>query len=525
MKKIFILTVCLFMIIPLFAQKEKLKQEFTSWGGIIRFLEKENIYEDIFKDPDQPNEEKAKKAAWGAFNYAFTLETLPQNVIFEIFEPSALKKINTTMGDIGNGLAVLQITLAYNDGDNLKATNSAIKTSMFYIIGKWGWKSLKIAGAGLQVFDYMLTSFGEMAVSARQEALKDAYFDYYRNYGKRDLKTWRGIIEKLDGKAEIQKEIDSYLDEYGQASALDKKISGGLITKEEVKAVKKEYLEGELLPYLNSLFLILQKNARNETLNKIGNEYDEIYNKLIKELNSKNQYKIYLDAPQEKIALCKASIQVLTRGTWERYVKGSFNEDGRRTLSFTKYSLLVNNVDSARAVLRYEATDGIQTYYQAIDLNKERMDIYFELAGNDTPEEEPETTEEEMPKEEKMAQEEIPEQDATESIIEDIQLAHNMKALLTIGELPMNVGIKKIKETSAQFIGSIVHKKFPKKNTLTINKITREMTLVYKLSGPFAPELICKGVPIAPNAYSGLILTNDKNAVNIGAFSFVLLGK
>ncbi len=525
MNKQIIIFLCVICAVSVFAQKEKMKQEYTSWGGIIRFLESENIYNDIFKDPNQPNEEKAKKAAWGAFNYAFTLETLPQNVIFEIFEPGALKKINSTMGDIGNGLAILQITTAYSNGDRLTAVSTATKTSMFYAIGKWGWKSLKIAGVGLQVFDYMLTSFGEMAVSARQEAFRDAYFDYYRNMGKRDLKTWKAIIEKLEGQAAVQNEINNYLDKYGKASALDKKISGGLITKKEVAAVKKEYLDEELLPYLNSLFLVLQKNARNETLNKIGNEYDKIYNELVKEFNSKNRYKIFLDAPQEKIALCKAGIQVLTGGTWKQYVKGSFNEDGRRTLSFTKYSLLVNNVDSARAVLFYKATDGIQTYYQAIDLNKERLDIYFELAGNDTPEEQPETTEEQMPKEEKMAQEEIPEQDAPESIIEDIQLAHNMKALLTIGGLPMNVDIKKIKETSARFIGSIVHKKFPRKNTLTINKITREMTLVYKLSGPFAPELICKGVPIAPNAYSGLILTNDKNAVNIGAFSLVLLAK
>ncbi|MEA2076870.1 MAG: hypothetical protein U9O95_02515, partial [Candidatus Marinimicrobia bacterium] len=514
-----------FFAFPLFAQKEKLKDIYCSWGDITHFLEKENIYKDIFKDSNNPDMEKAETAAWSAFNYAFALEGLPHGLISEIFEPSVLENINKGMGVIGNSLAALQIVTDYSNGDHLKAVSGATKTSMFYAVGKWGWKSLKIAGVGLQVFDYMLTSFGEMAVSARQKAFRDAYFDYYRNTGKRDLKTWKTIIEKLEGQAAVQNEINNYLDKYGKASALDKKISGGLITKKEVAAVKKEYLDEELLPYLNSLFLVLQKNARNETLNKIANEYNTVYDKIIRELNSKRRYKIYLNAEDELIPMCKAGIEVKNDGTWKLYVKGDFNDKGQRLLSFTKYSLLVNEVDSARAVLRYEAAEGRQTYYQAIDLNKDKMDVYFELTEDDAPEEEPETTEEEAPKEKKVAQEEIPEQDTPENIIEDIQLTHNMKALLTINMLPMDVGIKKIKDTSTQFVGNIVNKKFPKKNTLTINKATREMTLIYKLAGPFAPELICRGIPITPNSYSGIITTNDKNTVNVGTFSLVLLAK
>ena len=523
MNKRIIIFLCAICAVSAFAQKEKMKQEYASWGGIIRFLEKENIYKDIFKDPDQPNKDKAETAAWNAFNYAFSLEGLPQNVIFEVWEPSALKKVNTTMGYIGNSLAVLQIAIDYSDGDNLKAASNATKTSMFYVIGKWGWKSLKIAGTGLQVFDYMLTSFGEMAVSARQEALRDAYFDYYRNFGKRDLKTWKAIIEKLDGQAAIQKEIDGYLDKYGQASALDKKISGGLITKKEVEAVKKEYLEEELLPYLSSLFLVLQKNARNETLNKIGNEYDEIYNKLIKELNSKNRYEIYLDAPQEKIALCKAGIQVMTEGKWKLYVKGSFNEEGRRTLSFTKYSLVVNKVDSVRAILLCEAASGQVMYHKSIDLKKDKMEIHFDLPEEEVVEEEVIEDESATEKEEIQKQDKIDKANEKQPVQAD--LTGTTQALLTINGGPMNVTIKMQKETGMEYIGNVVHKRFPKKNTLTINKQTQAMTLVYKLKGAFAPELICKGLPIALNTYSGIIVTNDKNAVKVGTFSLVLLSE
>jgi hypothetical protein len=71
----------------------------------------------------------------------------------------------------------------------------------------------------------------------------------------------------------------------------------------------------------------------------------------------------------------------------------------------------------------------------------------------------------------------------------------------------------------------VVHKQFPKGNTLTINKTTRELTFIYKLKGLFAPELICKGLPVAPNTYSGTIVTNDGNNVSVGVFTMILQGK
>jgi hypothetical protein len=75
------------------------------------------------------------------------------------------------------------------------------------------------------------------------------------------------------------------------------------------------------------------------------------------------------------------------------------------------------------------------------------------------------------------------------------------------------------------YYATVVHKQFPKGNTLTINKTTRELTFIYKLKGLFAPELICKGLPVAPNTYSGTIVTNDGNNVSVGVFSMILQGK
>ena len=99
------------------------------------------------------------------------------------------------------------------------------------------------------------------------------------------------------------------------------------------------------------------------------------------------------------------------------------------------------------------------------------------------------------------------------------------KALFTTNGLPLDVKVKKTKETSNKYIGTLIHGRIPKGNVLTINKTTGEMSLVYKLKGPFAPQLICKGLPIAPNTYSGSIVTNDVNAVNVGTFTLLLFNK
>ena len=468
------------------------------------------------------------KAAWGAFNTAWSIEGLPHGLISEIFEPAALKNINKGMGMVGNSLALLQIAGDYASGDKLSAMSNSVKSGMFYAIGKWGWKSLKIAGAGLQVFDYMLTSFGEVSVAARKDALQGAYFDYYgKGMGKRDLATWKTIIKKLDGKEEIQKEVDSYLDAYFQADALDKKISGGLYTDAEVASVKKAYLNERLLPYLEPLFLRLNKEAKDETLNKICKEYD----KLLEKLNRSKKYTIKVNGDDERIASCKSAIQVKADGNQENFVKGGFDEWGESNLSFTNYSLLVHKVTKARAVCRYKTENGYKNLYKDIDLKKSKMTITFDLPDEEEkePEEEPEkeapTSEEMSESKETSSPDPISEKAPNEAVVENVELGSEMKAIFTANGLPVEITIKKTKETATTYIATVKHMRFPKGNKLTINKTTREFTFVYKLKGPFAPELLCKGLPVAPNSYAGTIVTNDKNAVSIGAFSMVLLGK
>lgn len=387
---------------------------------------------------------------------------------------------------------------------------------MFYAIGKWGWKSLKIAGAGLQVFDYMLTSFGNYYVSTKQEALRSAYFEYYeKGSGQRDLKTWRQIIKKLDGEDAIQKEIDAYLEKYFSADALDGPYMTVNIEDNIKTAVKKAYLEERLLPYLKPLFAKLNEEAKEETLDKICDEYK----RLVRRLNSYKTYTFHVNGDPEKVVSCQSAIQVMSNGEKSYFVKGDVNEKGFSKLRLTHYSLLVHKVTKARAVLRYKSGDDYKMLYKDIDLKKDKLDLNFDLPA-DEKEEEQSASENTKTADETSKSKTEP----TNSSDDSVELTATMKAVFKANGSPLNIKIKKTKETSNMYYATVIHNQFPKGNTLTIDKTTRELTFIYKLKGLFAPELICRGLPIGPNSYSGMIVTNDGNAVKVGAFSLVLLG-
>ena len=519
MKKTITFALLLVLSLTGYAQTEKI-DSYCSWAGISSYLDKGDIYSGIFEDPEFPNEDNAIKAAWDAFNSAWSIEGLPHGLISEIFEPAVLNNINKGMGYAGNSLALLQIARDYADGNKLSAMSNSAKSGMFYAMGKWGWKSLKIAGVGLQVFDYMLTSFGQTAVSARQDALKDAYFDYYKNMGKRDLKTWKSIIKKLNNEEDIQKEIDGYLDAYFQADALDKKISGGLYTDAEVVAVKKAYLNERLLPYLKPLFLRLNEEAKEQTLDQVSDNFKKVAQKL----NESKKYTLTVNGDPERIAECKSAIQVMSNGDQDYFVRGEFDNDGKSKLTFTNYSLLVHNVTKARAVCRYKTKTGFKNLYQDIDLKKSKMSISFDLPEEETPEEEEPLSEDisESKKSDKPTQNKS---ETPSKAPASVDVSNLTKALFTTNGLPLEVKVKKTKETSSKYIGTLIHNRIPKGNLLTINKTTGEMSLVYKLKGPFAPQLLCKGLPVGPNTYTGTIITNDANAVSVGTFTLLLFNK
>ncbi|MDZ7820468.1 MAG: hypothetical protein U5N26_00890 [Candidatus Marinimicrobia bacterium] len=110
MKKYFTPILCLMLAAGLYAQNETLKaQNSCSQFDIMEYVDNNNVYENVFSDPDDPDENSAVSSAWGAFNTAFGIESLPHGMISTVFEPDALKRIDGIMGNIGNSLALIQI--------------------------------------------------------------------------------------------------------------------------------------------------------------------------------------------------------------------------------------------------------------------------------------------------------------------------------------------------------------------------------------------------------------------------------
>lgn len=499
MKKHFILFLSLVLAAGLFAQNERIKDpRYFRTSKLLSFIYHEPVYEDVFKDPDNPDKEVATEAAWNAFTKSYGIESLPHGMISTVFQPQALEKIDVAMGNIGNSLALIQIANDFYTGNTLNATSNAVKTSMFYAISQWGWRSLQIAGVGLQVFDYMLTSFGEAAVTARKQALWDAYFDYYeKGVGKRNLEQWKEILSSMSTREEIEEEINKYLEAFFHADGLDRKLTRGWHTEAEIKSVKAEYLQTYLLPYLKPLFEKLNDEAYEKELAFIK----ELYIETALKLNQYNKYRFQIDAPHEYYSMSQCGIQVMSNGNTKIFVKGKVSSLGVCDLKFTKYSILVNNITKARAVLRVNTPNGPKMFYQPLDLKKEQSFINFSLTGEDIKKDEIEESAEET---------------------SSVELGNTVNAVFITNGRTLNVKIEKVRENKTEYVGKMVHRKIPEKNTLTINKVTREMSFIYKLKGLFAPEMICRGVPVAPGSYAGDILTNDKNNVKTGVFTLTL---
>ncbi|MDZ7796886.1 MAG: hypothetical protein U5N56_07525 [Candidatus Marinimicrobia bacterium] len=499
MKKHIIFFLALVLAAGLFAQNERIKDpRFFRTSELLSFIYNEPVYEDVFKDPDDPDKEIATEAAWSAFTKAYGIESLPHGMISTVFQPQALEKIDVAMGNIGNSLALIQIANDFYMGNTLNATSNAVKTSMFYAISQWGWRSLQIAGVGLQVFDYMLTTVGEAAVTARKQALWDAYFDYYyKGMGKRDLRQWKEILSSMRTSEEVEEEINNYLEAFFHADGLDKKLTRGWHTEAEIKSVKAEYLQTYLLPYLKPLFAKLKDEAYDKELEFIK----ELYIETALKLNKYNKYRFQIEAPYEYYPMCQCGIQVMSNGNTKIFVKGKASDLGVCDLQFTKYSVLVNNITKARAVLRVNTPNGPRMFYQPVDLKKDQSFINFSL------------TEEDIKKDES---EETPEETSS------LELGNTINAVFVTNGKTLNVKIGKVRESKTEYTGKMVHRKIPEKNTLTINKITREMNFVYKLKGLFAPELICRGLPVAPNTYKGIIETNNAEKVKVGTFTLIL---
>jgi len=509
MKKIGLIFVLLIFVIPVLAQNETIEYPtLIKTSELYSFIYDNPVYENVFKDPDNPDKNEATKAAWNAFTKAYRIEGLPHGLVSTIFQPKALSKIDVAMENIGNSLALMQIAHDLYIGDTKSASNTAIKTSMYYAISKWGWSSLQIASVGMQILDYMLTTIGEATVEARKQGLWDAYFDYYEHgVGKMSLEKWQEKLGSLQTQEEVEKYIHDHLESFFYADALDKKLTRGWHTEAEIKSVKAEYLQTYLLPYLDPMFQKLNDRAYDKELEYVK----EIYIETAKKLNQHNHYQFQIEAPYEYYDKCQCGIQVMSNGNEKIFVKGDVSDLGACRLKFTKYSILANNITQARAVLRVNMPDGPKMFYKPLDLSKDLQYINFSISEEDLKNDETEK---------ELSEKKIPQQKE-----QPVELKSEIRAIFTAGAVPLEIKIKKTKETAAMYYGTVKHKKFPKGNKVTINKVTRELTFIYKLKGPFAPELICKGLPVAPNAYAGTIVTNDGNAVPVGPFSMVLLAK
>lgn len=91
-----------------------------------------------------------------------------------------LAKINNALTNTGGALALVQVGIDLSRGDTQAASIDALKGLTGFSASKFGSSAIQIGGVAFFIFDVTLTSFGNAAWSAREDAWRQVYQKYYR---------------------------------------------------------------------------------------------------------------------------------------------------------------------------------------------------------------------------------------------------------------------------------------------------------------------------------------------------------
>jgi len=209
MKKIVILIFGLLMASSAFAQMETVKDEYISTTNIPADLSSRVI------TSGGVDENEAYKAGWSSANEVWGLEGAGLTLLEEVGEVGALKTINEYCGEMGLGLAFIQLGLDLSEGKKTEGWLNFTKNSFNYAIGKWGWQSLKIASCGVAFIDYALNKFGNTVLGWKYTAWESAYTRYFNiGPGKRSLTEWRQVFQGVKSQEDIMGRINQHLDTF-----------------------------------------------------------------------------------------------------------------------------------------------------------------------------------------------------------------------------------------------------------------------------------------------------------------------
>ncbi len=288
-------------------------------------------------------------AGWSAFNQNLGLQGAAFTVLEEVLSLAFLSNINNMLGEVGASLIIIQLGTDLFKKD-FKATNiNFAKGSVFYAIGKWGSKAIKLGAVGAIAVEWYLTKIADILYTKHDEFWYQALTYYFKkDDGKTALEALKITFEQqnVQTKEEILSIIDGFLAnqvwnnifeiEAAYRSATSGRagtVRASMGRLEEIKEELNEYLKGVIIiPHLKPFF----RKMVQENIDKYARHIINRYQDLITELNKVYKVSGYVNGPKELIKGLKVRIPGL--------VETFTDDNGRYEFRFTLYSLLKSNL-------------------------------------------------------------------------------------------------------------------------------------------------------------------------------------
>jgi len=378
---IFILT--LFAPKTIFAQTEKIEKTELYSYEIEDFVKGKDIASKLITSSGVDYSE-SYKVGWEKTNEVFGLEGMGLSFLNDVLEVGAVNKVSDACGDIGMGLAFIQLGIDIYSGNTGQAALNFSKSSTFYAIGKIGSQGLKIASIGVSFIDYALNKFGTTAVAARVGVWNSAFRNYNnRGPGKRNLTEWKNIFTKLDSQEAIESAIRSHLKKFwnesdGLSYATVKTAALGIGDKwaadpleSEKEAIENSYMAELLLPYLKPLFYTMAREAKDAQIKSVQKSYKNI----VATLNASHKVDVTLVGSKE-------AVTGVTVKLGDGFMEAVTDASGKAVFNFTVYGMLKHGLKSpAKVAITIKTKDGEKELVQEINSKKPSAAVKFNVGG------------------------------------------------------------------------------------------------------------------------------------------------
>jgi hypothetical protein len=285
---------------------------------------------------------EAGKAGWSAFSGYFGIEGATATVLQECLGAAFLSNINSVCGEIGGIMVVVQLMMDLAQKDYLMAGLNFTKGSLYYSLGKWGSKAMKVGAAGAAAIEWYITTLAGIVNRKHDDFYYEALkWYFYNGDGNLSLETWKQkfMSATIETPEDILKIVDDHVETFWISDNMynaisDAKTGWGLVGEDPFRfQLKKKHFKEYataiyVLPYIKPL---LHRLAEEETDRAAQRVADQL-NKINDDLNAVYTIKGIVKGPAARIRDLKVSIP--------DFLETRTDAKGRFKFQFSLYALI-----------------------------------------------------------------------------------------------------------------------------------------------------------------------------------------